>query len=79
MLKINCPWCGNRNETEFTYGGEKKSRPKDPFALSDQDWAEYVFFKKNTVGPLEELWNHAHGCRRWFKLTRNTLTNEMTS
>ncbi len=22
MLLIPCPWCGPRDETEFTYGGE---------------------------------------------------------
>jgi sarcosine oxidase, subunit delta len=78
MLKINCPHCGERNETEFSYGGEADIvRPKDPDTLSDEEWAHYVFFKKNTMGELKELWHHADGCRTWFSLTRNTLTNEV--
>ncbi|MCR9192239.1 MAG: sarcosine oxidase subunit delta [Gammaproteobacteria bacterium] len=80
MLKIHCPHCGERNETEFSYGGEADIlRPKDPAALSDAAWAEYVFFRKNTMGQLKELWHHAHGCRKWFSITRNTLTNEIQS
>ena len=23
MLLIKCPWCGERAETEFSYGGER--------------------------------------------------------
>jgi sarcosine oxidase, subunit delta len=79
MLKINCPYCTvERDETEFSYGGEADIiRPEDPYALSDEQWAEYVFFQKNTMGNLKELWHHSHGCRKWFSLTRNTLTNEI--
>jgi sarcosine oxidase, subunit delta len=80
MLKIKCPWCGQREETEFTYGGEANvMRPQDPYALDDQKWAEYLYFKKNTMGDFEEQWNHAHGCRKWFNIKRNTLTNEILS
>ena len=36
MLLIDCPWCGERAETEFSYGGEAGIvRPKEPDALSD--------------------------------------------
>ncbi|MCH9756239.1 MAG: sarcosine oxidase subunit delta [Gammaproteobacteria bacterium] len=80
MLKLNCPYCGERNETEFSYGGEADIiRPENPDALSDEQWADYLFFQKNTMGPLKELWHHAHGCRKWFSITRNTLTNEIQS
>ena len=31
MLLIECPWCGARDESEFTYGGEAHIvRPEDP-------------------------------------------------
>ncbi len=78
MLLIPCPWCGPREETEFRYGGEADiARPRDPAALSDAEWADYLYLKSNPKGPHRERWNHAHGCRRWFNVERNTATNEI--
>ena len=75
MLLIECPWCGARAETEFSYGGEAGIvRPPDPDALSDAEWADYLFFRANPRGAHRELWNHAHGCRRWFGVERDTVT-----
>ena len=75
MLLIECPWCGTRAETEFSYGGEAGIvRPPDPDALSDAEWADYLFFRANPRGAHRELWNHAHGCRRWFGVERDTVT-----
>ncbi len=78
MLLIPCPYCGERDETEFSYGGEAHIvRPKDPDALSDAAWADYVFMRPNSKGILLERWVHAHGCRRWFNVARDTLTYEI--
>ncbi len=75
MLQIDCPWCGPRAETEFSYGGEAGiTRPRDPDALSDAEWADYLFCRSNPRGNHRELWNHAHGCRRWFGVERDTVT-----
>ena len=75
MLLIECPWCGTRAETEFSYGGEAGIvRPPDPDALSDEEWADYLFFRANPRGAHRELWNHAQGCRRWFGVERDTVT-----
>lgn len=75
MLLIECPWCGPRAETEFSYGGEAGIvRPPDPDALSDEEWADYLFFRANPRGAHRELWNHAQGCRRWFGVERDTVT-----
>ncbi|MGI9235112.1 MAG: sarcosine oxidase subunit delta [Woeseiaceae bacterium] len=75
MLLITCPFCGERAETEFSYGGEAGiSRPLDPDALDDAAWADYLFMRKNTRGNHRELWNHAQGCRRWFEVERDTVT-----
>ncbi|MGR3984880.1 MAG: sarcosine oxidase subunit delta, partial [Gammaproteobacteria bacterium] len=39
MLLINCPWCGARDQSEFTCHGEAHIiRPQDPAALDDAQW-----------------------------------------
>ena len=75
MLLIECPWCGERAETEFSYGGEAGiERPADPDALSDAEWADYLFMRTNTKGEFLERWVHSHGCRRWFNVARDTVS-----
>jgi heterotetrameric sarcosine oxidase delta subunit len=79
MLLIACPYCGPRNETEFHYGGQAHvAYPDDPAALSDEEWGRYLFVRDNPKGPFAERWCHAEGCRRWFQVVRDTLTNEIT-
>jgi heterotetrameric sarcosine oxidase delta subunit len=78
VLLITCPHCGPRDETEFTYGGEAGvPYPEDPDALSDEEWAEYLFVRANPRGAHAERWCHASGCRRWFDVVRDTVTQDM--
>ncbi|MFF0739799.1 sarcosine oxidase subunit delta [Streptomyces sp. NPDC004111] len=78
MLLIPCPWCGPRDETEFRYGGQAHvPYPEDPAALTDEEWARYLFFRANPKGPSEERWSHTAGCRRWFPLLRDTTTHQI--
>ncbi len=78
MFLIPCPWCGEREESEFSYGHEAHiERPKDPEKLSDEEWADYLFMRTNPIGPHRERWVHSDGCRRWFNVARNTHTNEI--
>ena len=78
MLLIPCPYCGPREESEFSYGGEAHiARPKQPEALSDEEWADYLFMVTNPKGVHLERWVHSHGCRRWFNAARDTLTDEI--
>ena len=80
MLLIDCPHCGPRDQSEFTCGGEAHiARPADPDALTDEQWADYLFMRTNPKGPHRERWMHAHGCRRWFNVRRDTLTHEIYS
>lgn len=80
MQLIPCPWCGPREETEFHYGGQAHvAYPEDPAALSDEDWAEFVFYRDNPAGPFAERWAHTAGCRRWFNAVRDTVTYEFRS
>ena len=78
MLQIRCPWCGERDEVEFSSGGEADvAYPADPAALSDEEWAQFLFFRSNPRGAFAERWVHTHGCRRWFDVVRDTVTNEI--
>ena len=78
MLLIDCPWCGPRDEHEFSHGGEAHiARPVDPDALSDEEWSDYLFMRSNTKGVYAERWVHAHGCRRWFNVRRHTVSHEI--
>jgi heterotetrameric sarcosine oxidase delta subunit len=79
MLLIRCPWCGERDEVEFSYGGQAGiAYPTDPAALSDEKWAQWLFFRDNPKGAFAERWVHTHGCRRWFDVVRDTVTNEIS-
>ena len=78
MLDIDCPWCGKRDQSEFTAHGEAHiARPENTAELSDEQWGEYVFFRSNIKGIQYERWVHAFGCRRWFNAVRNTITDRI--
>ena len=78
MLLIHCPYCGPRDEIEFRYGGEAHiARPREPDAIDDAAWAEYIFIRDNPKGVAAERWVHVHGCRRWFNVLRNTVSHRI--
>ena len=77
MLRIHCPICGLRDETEFSYVGDATVvRPAMDEADPDA-WYEYVFLRDNPRGPHREYWHHALGCRQIVEVERNTLTHEI--
>lgn len=78
MLVISCPWCSERDQTEFSYHGEAHiARPASPMDRTDEQWGDYLFFRSNIRGPHRERWMHAAGCRRWFNLLRDTVTGRI--
>ena len=78
MLLIPCPWCGARDETEFHCGGQAHiARPVQPAALSDDEWADYLFMRSNPKGVHCERWRHVHGCGRWFNVARDTVSDRI--
>jgi sarcosine oxidase subunit delta len=67
----------DRPEIEFRYGGEAHiARPADPSALSDAEWAEYLYSRTNPKGPHAERWRHIHGCGRFFNALRDTVSDK---
>ena len=57
MLLIRCPYCGERPEIEFSYGGQAHlARPGRPAELSDDEWAAYLYLRDNPRGRHAERW-----------------------
>ena len=79
MIRINCPFCGQRDHSEFTYGGDAtKIRPKH--SVTDMDaWLDYVYLRENPKGAHKEYWHHTHGCHQWLVVERDTTTHEVQS
>lgn len=75
MLRIPCPQCGERDYTEFRYGGDAtKLRPAQ--GSGDlKSWHDHVFLFDNPKGAHREFWQHVQGCRQWLVLERDTATN----
>ena len=79
MLLIDCPYCRMaRPEIEFAYGGEAHiARAADPSAVTDEEWANFLYFRSNPKGVLAERWRHTFGCGRFFNCLRDTLSDEI--
>ena len=76
MHRIDCPWCGKRDEAEFQYSGDAtKVRPNEN--ASEEKFFDYVYLRDNPKGWHTEWWHHVGGCRQWVKVVRNTLTHEI--
>jgi len=45
--------------------------------MSDEEWGNYVFYRDNPKGIHYERWIHSHGCRRWFNVARDTVTDRI--
>lgn len=73
MLLIPCPHCGNRHESEFTYGGN--AAKSVPLTEEQGAWHAFVYERSNPAGTLDELWHHSYGCGQWVRLKRDTRTN----
>lgn len=78
MLKIKCPHCGTRDESEFNCGLESHiSRP--PLDADDEVWANYLYFRDNPKGVTFERWRHSFGCGLWFNVARDTASHRIAS
>jgi len=78
-MLIKCPWCGDRSLAEFSYQGDATvERPDDPMATSDAEWNNFVNLRDNPKGWHDEIWHHISGCRKHFKMRRNTVTHEIS-
>jgi methylglutamate dehydrogenase subunit B len=76
-MRINCPYCGERDQAEFSYFGDaSKTRPADPMADAATVF-DYVYLRENRAGKMDEFWYHGAGCHAWLIVTRHTITHEV--
>jgi heterotetrameric sarcosine oxidase delta subunit len=77
-MRIRCPYCGERDSSEFTVTGDASYRRPDATASNaDDEFFEAVYLRDNPSGPHREEWYHAFGCRSWLRVTRDTRTHEI--
>jgi heterotetrameric sarcosine oxidase delta subunit len=72
---IECPNCGPRPCSEFSYNGEV--RPLADPGASEQAEIARLWLRRNVDGPQRERWFHAAGCRRFVTITRDTRDNRI--
>ena len=78
MLLLNCPNCGDRNASEFRYGGEYNPRPAEPEQASEAEWVRYLYLHTNAMDEQTEWWYHHSGCGLWFLAQRHRKSNCVT-
>ena len=77
MLLLQCPHCLEaRSEEEFDYAGEAHIR-RPGQGVSDDEWADYLYFRSNPHGRHREMWVHTAGCRRYFNVVRDTVSYDV--
>ena len=78
MLRIDCPFCGPRDHSEFSYEGDA-TITYPALDASEQEWFEAVFLRENPRGAHSEIWHHLYGCRSFLIVERDTLTHDIKS
>jgi len=78
VIRIDCPWCGPRDEAEFAYRGDATVRRPAADASADA-FFDYVHRRRNPRGWHVEWWHHVGGCRQFVKVVRHTLTHAVAA
>ena len=78
MLRINCPFCGIRDHSEFSYGSDASIK-YPALDAPIEEWHDAVFMRENIRGVQSETWHHGTGCRMWLVVERDTMTLEIKS
>lgn len=75
-MRIECPFCGEGDLSEFTYLGAAGDTTvgADAARLAEQCVAA-VYLRTNPAGVHRELWQHGFGCGSWLEVTRDTRTH----
>jgi methylglutamate dehydrogenase subunit B len=76
MLRIDCPFCGLRDQDEFTAWGDA-NRAFPALDASHAEWVSAVYDRANPRGATQEFFQHTLGCRRWLSVERNNVTHDV--
>ena len=76
-MRIPCPYCGERDLSEFAYYGDTARRPDPTGPDAPRQFFEAVYLRDNPAGRHEEFWYHVQGCRGWLRVTRDTRTHDV--
>ena len=76
MLLIPCPNCGERDESEFDYGGRAIAYPELDASL--EQWHQALHLRDNPRGDIAEYWYHSSGCESWITIRRDLVTHEIS-
>ncbi len=72
-MRIKCPYCGERDASEFAYlGAADLRRPDAAGEGAAEAFFEYVYLRETPAGVNAELWYHAAGCHSWLRVERDT-------
>jgi methylglutamate dehydrogenase subunit B len=74
-MRIPCPYCGPRGNEEFVFLGA--ADPLRPDVDDGDAWHDYVYLRDNVAGVHREYCHHAHGCRAWLIVTRDTRSHAL--
>jgi len=77
MLLIPCPHCGERDESEFDYGGRAIDFPD--LNADQAKWHKKLHLHEASEFLIDEVWFHSAGCECWIQLRRDTLTHKFCS
>ena len=80
VMRIKCPYCGERDLGEFAYLGAADLKRPDPASAEAQAaFFDNAYLRDNPAGPMAELWYHTGGCRSWLRVVRDTRNHEIQS
>jgi len=78
MQLFPCPFCGLRTENEFHFGGDfGNHRPEGFRDVSEETWANYLYFRNNPKGDSAQIWMHMT-CGEVFGMDRNTVDHKVS-
>jgi heterotetrameric sarcosine oxidase delta subunit len=78
MLLINCPYCGERDESEFRYGGRRVIYPPLDSSAGIEKWHRAIHLHDNSQEPIREFWYHESACELWIEINRDIDSHETT-
>ena len=75
-MRIECPYCGERDLREFKYRGHALALLRPDKGAGPAQWDDFLHNRDNPAGMTEDLWRH-DPCGSWLVAERSTVTHEI--